>query len=152
VGRQVKRTFKIRSTSEKSSVSIETFQPIYNRVLLKRIDGGSTTKSGMIVPDTAKEKPTECEVVAINKSYINEFNTLMICPVSVGDRVLIGKYSGSNEIKLNGVEHVSVKWDELIGVKSDDHIVAYIPDSVFKTVEEYQRIAEEKTGARPSNV
>jgi len=96
---------------------METFKPIYNRVLLKRIDGGSTTKSGMIVPDTAKEKPTECEVIAIGEPYVNEFNTNMVCPVAVGDRVLIGKYSGSNEIKLNGVEHVSVKWDELIGVK-----------------------------------
>jgi chaperonin GroES len=96
----------------------EVFRPIYNRVLLKRIDGGSTTKSGMIVPDSAKEKPTECEVVACGESYVNEFGTRMICPVEVGERVLIGKYSGSNEIKLNGVEHVSVKWDELIGVKS----------------------------------
>jgi|FreactTroBogLake_1042271.scaffolds.fasta_scaffold31345_2 chaperonin GroES len=97
---------------------MEKFQPIYNRVLLKRIDGGSTTKSGMIVPESAKEKPTECEVVAVGATYTNEFNTVMSCPVSVGDHVLIGKYSGSNEIKLNGQEYVSVKWDELIGVKS----------------------------------
>jgi len=96
----------------------EAFRPIYNRVLLKRIDGGSTTKSGMIVPESAKEKPTECEVVAIGEMYTNEFNTIVSCPVSVGDRVLIGKYSGSNEIKLNGQEYVAVKWDELIGVKS----------------------------------
>jgi chaperonin GroES len=117
------RTSKIRCTSEKSSVSIETFQPIYNRVLLKRIDGKSRTKADLLIPDSAKEKPTECEVIAIGPAYVNEFNTLMVCPVSVGARVLIGKYSGSNEIKLNGVEHVSVKWDELIGIKAETESV-----------------------------
>jgi chaperonin GroES len=96
----------------------EHFKPLRDRVLLKRIDGGSTTKGGYIVPDTAKEKPTECEVIAVGEPFTNEFNTLMRCPAEVGDHVLIGKYSGSNEIKLDGVEHVSVKWDELIGIKT----------------------------------
>ena len=96
----------------------EKLTPLRDRVLLKRIDGGSTTKSGFLVPETAKEKPTECEVIAIGAPYINEFNTFMTCPVKVGDRVLIGKYSGSSEIKLDGVEHVAVKWDELIGIKT----------------------------------
>lgn len=94
----------------------EVFIPLRDRVLLKRIEAAAN-KSGFVIPETAKEKPTECEVVAIGAPYVNEFNTNMVCPVKVGERVMIGKYSGSNEIKLNGVEHVSVKWDELIGVR-----------------------------------
>lgn len=100
----------------------EVLIPLRDRVLLRRIDGESTTKGGFIVPDVAKEKPTECVVVAVAEPFTNEFGTHMICPVSVGDHVLIGKYSGSNEIKLDGVEHVSVKWDELIGIKRMERV------------------------------
>ena len=95
----------------------ETFTPIRDRVLLRRIDGGSSTKSGMIIPDAAKEKPTECVVVAIPKPYLTDWGTILASPVEVGDVVLIGKYSGSSEVKLNGVEHVAVRWDEIIGIK-----------------------------------
>lgn len=95
----------------------DSFTPIRDRVLLRRIDTGSTTKSGLALPDTVKEKPTECVVVEVSAGYISEYSgTEMLPPVNVGDRVLIGKYSGSQEIKLDGVEHVAVKWDEIIGV------------------------------------
>lgn len=124
---------------------MEIFQPLRDRVLLKRVDGGSIGKSGMIIPDAAKEKPTECEVIAVGASYTNEFNTLMHPPVSVGDHVLIGKYSGSNEIKLNGVEHVSVKWDELIGIKTNTPVPSAAD---LDAIAEEKRIAEQTSGAK----
>ena len=95
----------------------ETFKPLRDRILLRRIDGGSSTRSGMIIPDAAKEKPTECVVVAVHEAYVNEFGTKVMAQVSVGDVVLIGKYSGSSEVKLDGVEHVAVRGDEIIGIK-----------------------------------
>ena len=95
----------------------DSFIPLRDRVLLRRIDTTSTTKSGLALPDTVKEKPTECEVIAVSTGFVSEFSGAeMKPPVKVGDRVLIGKYSGSSEIKLDGVEHVAVKWDELIGI------------------------------------
>lgn len=95
----------------------DSFTPLKDRVLLRRIDGAATTKSGLALPDTVKEKPTECEVVAVSAGFISEYSGVeMLPPVKVGDRVLIGKYSGSQEIKLDGVEHIAVKWDELIGI------------------------------------
>ena len=128
---------------------METLTPLRDRVLLKRIESGSTTKSGFILPETAKEKPTECEVIAIGAPYINEFNTFMTCPVKVGDRVLIGKYSGSSEIKLDGVEHVAVKWDELIGIKGEYTPISPSVDSatrgdVFDTSNGEVRFAKEQ--------
>lgn len=96
---------------------METFKPFRDRVLLKRIDSSSTTKSGFVVPDSAKEKPTECEVIAVSNGYINEFGTMLEPEVEIGDHVLIGKYSGSAEIKLDGVEYAVVRWDEILGVK-----------------------------------
>ncbi len=93
----------------------ESFEPLGDRVLLKRVDSGNTSKSGMIIPDSAKEKPTECEVVAVGPPFLNEFNTLLSPPCKVGDRVLIGKYSGSNELKLNGEDYLAIRWAELIG-------------------------------------
>lgn len=95
----------------------DSFTPLRDRVLLRRVDASATTKSGLTLPDTVKEKPTECVVVAVSAGFISEYSgTEMLPPVNVGDRVLIGKYSGSQEIKLDGVEHIAVKWDELIGI------------------------------------
>lgn len=93
----------------------ESFEPLGDRVLLRRVDKGNTTSAGFVIPDSAKEKPTECEVIAVGKPYTNEFNTPMTAPCKVGDRVLIGKYSGSNEIKLNGEDFLAIRWAELIG-------------------------------------
>ena len=95
----------------------DTFTPVKDRVLLKRVDGKSKTDSGFVIPDAAKEKPTECEVIAISTGYVSEYCGMMILPPAIpGDRVMIGKYSGSAEIKLNGVEHIVVRWDEILGV------------------------------------
>jgi co-chaperonin GroES (HSP10) len=104
----------------------DVFTPVKDRVLLRRIGGGSSNKYGLQIPETAKEKPTECEVIAIAQGYVSEYcGTFIGPPVSVGDHVMIGKYSGSNELKLkddSGVEvdHLAVKWDEIIGVIKHD--------------------------------
>lgn len=99
---------------------VTTFTPCRDRVLLKRTDGQSKTESGFVIPEAAKEKPTECEVVAVSPSYVSEFTGTTMYPfVEVGQRVLIGKYSGSSEIKLDGVDHIVVKWDEILGIKKE---------------------------------
>ena len=94
----------------------DSFTPLGDRVLLRRVDSGSVSKAGFAIPDAAKEKPTECEVVAVSSGYTTEWGQFLICPVNVGDRVLIGKYSGANEVKLDGVEHIAIRWSELIGI------------------------------------
>lgn len=101
-----------------------TFTPVKDRVLLKRVDGKSKSDSGFVIPDAAKEKPTECEVIAISKGYVSEYSgAFMDAPASVGDRVMIGKYSGSSEIKLDGVEHIVVRWDEILGVLNSSRVI-----------------------------
>jgi chaperonin GroES len=87
--------------------------PLYDRVLLKRIEEQEVKKGGIIIPDTAKEKPQEAEVIAVGKGRVNEDGKVTPLEVKKGDRVLIGKYSGT-EVNIDGVEHVILKEEEIL--------------------------------------
>ncbi len=90
-------------------------RPLYDRLVVKRIEETETVRGGIIIPDTAKEKPQEGEVMAVGQGKRLENGTLVAPDVKVGDRILFGKYSG-NEIKLDGEEYVIMREDEVLGV------------------------------------
>lgn len=87
--------------------------PLYDRVLLRRIEEKEVKKGGIIIPDTAKEKPQEAEVIAVGEGRLSEDGKIIPLKVKVGDKVLIGKYSGT-EINIEGVEHVIVREEEIL--------------------------------------
>lgn len=90
-------------------------QPLYDRVLLKRIEEQEVKRGNIIIPDTAKEKPQEAEVIEVGKGRVTEDGKVVSLTVKKGDRVLIGKYSGT-EVTIDGVEHVIVREDEILAV------------------------------------
>ena len=90
-------------------------QPLYDRVLLKRIEEQEVKRGNIIIPDTAKEKPQEAEVIEVGKGRVTEDGKVVPPTVKKGDRVLIGKYSGT-EVTIDGVEHVIVREDEILAV------------------------------------
>ncbi len=90
-------------------------RPLHDRVVVKRIEQKETVKGGIIIPDTAKEKPQEAEVVAVGPGKINEDGKRSPMDVKKGERVLIGKYSGS-EIKIDDEELVILREDEILAV------------------------------------
>jgi chaperonin GroES len=90
-------------------------KPLYDRVLLKRIDAKEEVRGGIIIPDTAKEKPQEAEVVAVGDGKLDENGKRLPMSVKKGNRVLIGKYSGT-EIKIDDIEHTIVREDEILAV------------------------------------
>ncbi len=90
-------------------------RPLYDRVVVKRVEDTETMKGGLYIPDSAKEKPQEGEVVAIGKGKRLENGTLIALDVQVGDRILFGKYSGS-DIKIDGEEYMIMREDEILGI------------------------------------
>ena len=90
-------------------------RPLRDRVLVKRLEAQEQRIGGIIVPDTAKEKPQQAEVIAVGNGRMNDDGKAIPLDVKVGDHVLIGKYSGT-EIKLDGEEYVIVREDEILGV------------------------------------
>ena len=90
-------------------------RPLYDRIVVKRIEEQETTRNGIVIPDSAKEKPQEGEVMAIGKGKRLEDGKLAALDVQVGDRILFGKYSG-NEIKLDGTEYIIMREDDVLGV------------------------------------
>src|SRR5580698_6742966 len=96
-------------------VSTMTVRPLYDRILVKRIEEKSQMQGGLHIPDSAKEKPQEAEVTAVGKGKRLDDGKVMPLDVKVGDRVLIGKYSG-NEIKLDGQEYLIIREDEVLGI------------------------------------
>jgi chaperonin GroES len=90
-------------------------RPLYDRIVVKRIEEKETVMGGIIIPDSAKEKPQEGEVVAAGKGKRLEDGKLIALDVKVGDRILFGKYSGS-DIKLDGEEYLIMREDEVLGV------------------------------------
>ena len=91
-------------------------RPLYDRVVVKRIENQeNTTAGGLFIPDSAKEKPQEGEVAAVGKGKRLENGTMVELDVRVGDRVLFGKYSGS-DIKMDGEEYLIMREDEILGV------------------------------------
>jgi len=89
--------------------------PLNDRVLVKRIEEKEQKRKGIIIPETAREKPMEGKVVAVGSGRIDEHGKRHALVVKVGDRVLFGKYAGT-EIKLDDVEHVILKEDEVLGI------------------------------------
>ena len=90
-------------------------RPLGDRILVKRIKEEDKTKGGIIIPDTAKEKPQEGKVVAVGKGQITETGKLVAPDVKAGDRILFGKYTGS-EVKLEGEGHLILREDDILGV------------------------------------
>jgi chaperonin GroES len=90
-------------------------RPLGDRILVKRIQEEEKSKGGIIIPDTAKEKPQEGKVVAVGKGKMTEDGKLVAPDVKAGDRILFGKYAGS-EIKLEGEEHLILREDDILGV------------------------------------
>ncbi|NCO59137.1 MAG: co-chaperone GroES [Deltaproteobacteria bacterium CG_4_8_14_3_um_filter_51_11] len=90
-------------------------QPLNDRVLVLRVEKEEKTSGGIIIPDTAKEKPQEGKVVAAGPGKFNEEGKRIPLEVKPGDRVLFGKYSGT-EIKVDGVEHLIMKEDDILGI------------------------------------
>lgn len=91
------------------------FRPLHDRVLVKRIESEEKTKSGIIIPDTAKEKPQEGEVMATGSGTRKEDGSLIALDVKVGNRVLFGKWSGT-EIKIDGDEFLVMKESDIMGI------------------------------------
>ena len=91
------------------------FRPLHDRVLVRRIDAEEKTAGGIIIPDTAKEKPQEGEVVAAGPGARNEQGQLIPIDVNAGDRVLFGKWSGT-EVKIDGQDYLIMKESDLLGV------------------------------------
>ena len=91
------------------------FKPLHDRLLLKPLTAETKTKGGLIIPDTAQEKPMQGEVVAVGKGKRLEDGRLQAIDVKVGDKVIYGKWSGT-EVKIGGVDHVILKEEDLFGV------------------------------------
>jgi chaperonin GroES len=89
--------------------------PLHDRILVRRIEEGETVRGGIIIPDTAKEKPQEGEVIAVGKGKKNEEGKVFPLDVKEGDRVLFGKYGGS-EIKIDGEEFLIMREEEVLGI------------------------------------
>ena len=92
-----------------------TITPLHDRVILKRIEVGEQVSGGIIIPDSAKEKPQEGEVIAAGEGKYREDGTRQTLDVKIGDRVLFGKYS-SSEIKIDGEEFLIMREDEILGI------------------------------------
>ena len=93
------------------------FRPLGDRVLVKRVEEATTTKGGIIIPDTAKEKPQEGEVIAVGSGIRDEDGKFVALDVNVGDRVLFGKWSGT-EVKIEGEDLIIMKESDILGVLS----------------------------------
>ena len=93
----------------------EKIQPLGDRVLVKPIESKETKRGGLIIPDSAKEKPQEGEVVACGKGKLTEDGKILPMDVKAGDRILYGKYSG-NEIRIDDIEHLIMHQDDILGI------------------------------------
>ena len=91
------------------------FRPLHDRVVVKRIEGEEKTKGGIIIPDTAKEKPQEGEIVAAGPGARDDSGKLVPLDVKKGDRVLFGKWSGT-EVKVNGEDLIIMKESDILGI------------------------------------
>jgi chaperonin GroES len=98
-----------------TSVKTTTFTPLHDRILVRRIEEGESIRGGIIIPDSAKEKPMEGEVIAVGKGKSNDEGKVFPLDVKAGNRILFGKYSGT-EIKIDGEEVLVVREDEVLAI------------------------------------
>ncbi|MCU0668222.1 MAG: co-chaperone GroES [Myxococcota bacterium] len=92
-------------------------RPLHDRILVKRIEGEEKTKGGIIIPDTAKEKPQEGKVVAVGGGKVNEDGTVRPMDVKNGDRILFSKYAGT-DVKVDGDDLIIIREDDVLGILS----------------------------------
>ncbi|MFB4373711.1 co-chaperone GroES [Agrobacterium sp. CR_3] len=92
-----------------------SFRPLHDRILIRRVESEEKTKGGIIIPDTAKEKPQEGEVIAVGPGARNESGQIQALDVKAGDRILFGKWSGT-EIKINGEDLLIMKESDVMGI------------------------------------
>jgi chaperonin GroES len=92
-----------------------TLRPLHDRIVVKRIEEQETTRNGIIIPDSAKEKPQEGEVIAVGHGKRLEDGKLVALDIKAGDRILFGKYSGS-DTKLEGTEYIILREDDVLGI------------------------------------
>ena len=92
-----------------------TFTPLHDRILVRRLEEGETVRGGIIIPDSAKEKPQEGEVIAVGKGKSNDEGKIFPLAVKSGDRILFGKYAGT-EIKIDGDEFLIMREEEVLGI------------------------------------
>ena len=90
-------------------------RPLQDRIIIKRVEGEEKTKGGIIIPDSAKEKPMEGKVIAVGPGKLNEKGTRVAPEVKAGDTILFGKYAGT-EIKIDGEEHLILREDDIMGI------------------------------------
>ncbi len=90
-------------------------RPLQDHIMVKRIDEEETSKGGILIPDTAKEKPQQAKVIAVGKGKLNEDGKLQPLDVQKGDRVLLGKYSGT-EVNIDGDEHLIIREDDVLAI------------------------------------
>lgn len=90
-------------------------RPLQDRVIVKRLEEEEKTKGGIIIPDSAKEKPQEGKVIAVGKGKVTEEGKVIPLDVKVGDRILFGKYSGT-EVKIEGEEHLIMREEDILGI------------------------------------
>ncbi|MDQ7785411.1 MAG: co-chaperone GroES [Desulfomonilaceae bacterium] len=91
------------------------FRPLYDRILVERVESEEVTKGGIILPDTAKEKPQQGKIIAVGQGRRTEDGKLIPLELKAGDTILFGKYSGS-DIKIEGVEYLIMKEDDVLGL------------------------------------
>jgi chaperonin GroES len=96
---------------------MKNIRPLQDRVIVRRVKEEDKSKGGIIIPDTAKEKPTEGEVLAVGNGKVLENGTVRALDVKVGDRVLFGKYNGT-EVKVDGEDRLIIREDDILGVLS----------------------------------
>jgi chaperonin GroES len=104
--------FESTATGKEKCMKI---RPLQDRVIVQRVEEEEKTKGGIIIPDSAKEKPQEGKVVAVGKGKVNDEGKLTPLDVKAGDKILFGKYSGT-EVKLNGEEYLIMREDDILGV------------------------------------
>ncbi len=90
-------------------------RPLQDRIIVKRLEEEEKTKGGIIIPDSAKEKPQEGKVIAVGKGKLTDEGKLIPLDVKVGDRILFGKYSGT-EVKIEGEEHLIMREEDILGI------------------------------------
>ncbi|MGV1760892.1 co-chaperone GroES [Rhizobium sp. A22-96] len=103
-----------------------SFRPLHDRILVRRVESEEKTKGGIIIPDTAKEKPSEGEVIAVGSGARNDAGQIQALDVKAGDRILFGKWSGT-EIKINGEDLLIMKESDVMGIieaRSEQKIAA----------------------------
>jgi len=90
-------------------------RPLHDRIIVERLEEETTTASGIIIPDTAKEKPQQGKIIAVGKGKVTEDGKILPMDVKVGDKVLFGKYAGT-DIKIEGKEYLMMREDDILGV------------------------------------